>query len=196
MKKFLRLKSTSKVKVSVPGSLLKKADIQVFNYQINLALHRAAFMNSYELVSVLIEEMSKRVGEDRISKFVNKPTDHGFRAIHYASYKGNVDAIKLLMTYGADVHMKTKKGLNVLHLAAQGDQPSSLVYFMEKFKFNFNAEDRYGSTILHWACFAGAEYVFDLIISNYSQSLDLNKQDKEGLTPLHLSVISGNYFNY
>ena len=40
--------------------------------------------------------------------------------------------MRLLIKYGADIHQTNKMGMNVLHVAAQGDQPVSLAYFIEK----------------------------------------------------------------
>jgi palmitoyltransferase len=53
----------------------------------------------------------------------------GFTALHYASYRGNVELAKLLLDLGADLNAKNSFGLNVLHIAAQGDQPTTLYYF-------------------------------------------------------------------
>jgi palmitoyltransferase len=43
-------------------------------------------------------------------------------------------------------------GLNVVHIAAQGDQPITLFYFKEK-GMNLSGTDKRASTPLHWACF-------------------------------------------
>ncbi len=40
--------------------------------------------------------------------------------------------VKLLENYGADIHSKNNQGLSVLHIAAQGDQPVSMVRLSEK----------------------------------------------------------------
>lgn len=50
--------------------------------------------------------------------------------------------------------------------------------------------DNKNGTALHWACFLGYEISVNFLCSLNSQNLDL--QDIEGLTPLHLGVVSGN----
>jgi ankyrin repeat protein len=140
--------------------------------------------------------MSSRVSESKLMKFVNVRTDQGFRAIHYAAFRGNLDMINKLVLNGADVHATTRKGLNLLHIAAQGDQINSLVYFLEKFELKITSEDKFGSTPLHWACFTGSEAIVNFIINRYISEDDINKPDSEGLTPLHLAVMSGKHLNY
>ena len=44
-----------------------------------------------------------------------------FAPIHYASYNGDVDIIECLIAKGADISITNAYGLNVLHMAAQGD---------------------------------------------------------------------------
>lgn len=74
----------------------------------------------------------------------------------------------------------------MLHVSAQGDQPVSLAYFLEK-GLNINSTDLRLSTPLHWAAFSGAELTLSYIVA---WGGDLNSQDTKGLTPLHLAVKS------
>ena len=53
---------------------------------------------------------------------------------------------------------------------------------------NIESVDELMSTPLHWACYNGAE---ESILYLLSWEVPLNLQDKEGLTPLHLAVLSG-----
>jgi len=97
--------------------------------------------------------------------------------------------IKLLESYGADTKVKNHQGLNVMHIAAQGDQPISLAYFLRK-GFDIQELDNKGSTPLHWAAFLGME---NATIYLTSWGSDPNLKDVEsGFTPLHLAVVSGN----
>lgn len=148
-------------------------------------------MNSEKLVNFLLVEFSKRLSKEKLHKYVNKSTDHGLRCIHYASYRGNIEIIGNLIIFGADIDVITNKGLNILHVAAQGDQPNSLIYFIERFGLQIDTKDNFGSTPLHWACYTGSVNAFNFIVNKYRDSVDLNSQDNEGLTPLHLAVMSG-----
>jgi palmitoyltransferase ZDHHC13/17 len=52
-----------------------------------------------------------------------------FSALHLASYRGNMDAARTLIAYGADMHAENFFGLNMVHVAAQGDQATTLYFF-------------------------------------------------------------------
>ena len=81
-------------------------------------------------------------------------------------------------------------GINMMHVAAQGDQAYSLTYFYKQ-GLGVNSVDNEGSTPLHWACFAGSDTA-----SYYLQSWDchVNARDAVGNTPLHLAVLSASHF--
>lgn len=56
-------------------------------------------------------------------------------------------------------------GLNVLHIAAQGDMPISLYYFHKVKGMDINTLDARGSTPLHWACFSCSELALIYILA-------------------------------
>jgi ankyrin repeat protein len=149
-------------------------------------------MNSNEFIDLILSGTSKRIPATKMINYVNKQSDHGLRPLHYASFRGNINAIEKLISYGANVDLLTRKGLGVMHLASQADQPCSLVYFVEKFQIKLDNKDKFGSTPLHWACYTGSENVVIYLLYRYQNYLDINSQDNEGLTPLHLAVMAGN----
>ena len=154
------------------------------------ALHRAVFNNSEKIVSLIIEELKKRIGFESkmaLSNFINEKTNEGITALHYAAYKGNITIAKLLIENGAVVEMVTNRGKNVMHLAAEGNQPSIMYYFIAYQAQDIIAIDDYGSTPLHWACYAGAE---EAVLFLLSLKANIDAKDKEGITPLNLAVQS------
>ena len=86
---------------------------------------------------------------------------------------------------GADYTTKNVYGANVLHVAAQGDQPCPLYYFVAIKDMDINEPDNRGSTPLHWACYSKAEFALSYILA---MNPDLEILDQNGLTPLHLAV--------
>ena len=154
------------------------------------ALHRAVFNNSEKIVSLIIEELKKRIGFESkmaLSNFINEKTNEGITALHYAAYKGNITIAKLLIENGAVVEMVTNRGKNVMHLAAEGNQPSIMYYFIAYQAQDIISIDDYGSTPLHWACYAGAE---EAVLFLLSLKANIDAKDKEGITPLNLAVQS------
>ena len=141
------------------------------------------------VVSTIIDELKIRTGDKReVHKYVNERSSQGYTALHYASYRGNIDMINKLIENGAEVETTNTRGLNVLHMASQGNQPSSLVYFKDKYFLNVQSIDELGSTPLHWACYTGSETSVMFVLS---WNVNVNAKDNEGLTPLHLAVMSG-----
>ena len=154
------------------------------------ALHRAVFNNSEKIVSLIIEELKKRIGFESkmaLSNFINEKTNEGITALHYAAYKGNITIAKLLIENGGVVEMVTNRGKNVMHLAAEGNQPSIMYYFIAYQAQDIISIDDYGSTPLHWACYAGAE---EAVLFLLSLKANIDAKDKEGITPLNLAVQS------
>ena len=89
---------------------------------------------------------------------------------------------------GADLYLRNQYGLNVLHIAAQGDQPISL-YFFKTLHMDIYSKDNRNSTPLHWACFSNSEVALVYLLGWYEKE-KLNMKDCDGYTPLHLSVKS------
>lgn len=82
-------------------------------------LHMACFKNLEEIAARLVEKAQNQAIDAQIKEWVNLKThDDGFTALHYASFRGNIVLIKLLIKNGADINSKNKFGINMLHVAA------------------------------------------------------------------------------
>ncbi|KAL4461578.1 hypothetical protein ABPG74_016202 [Tetrahymena malaccensis] len=127
--------------------------------------------------------------KQNVADWLNSKTEGGFTALHFASYRGDLKIINFLINNGADIHAKNSKGLNSIHIAAQGDQPISIRYFSKLGLNPLDLDYKQGNP-LHWACFLGNENAINYLTS-YSE-IDINQLDSQGLSPLHLAVISGN----
>jgi len=109
--------------------------------------------------------------------------------LHYASYRGNIEICKVLLDLGADIQIRNLHGLNVLHIAAQGDQPITLYFFHKIMRLPIDTVDSRGSTPLHWACFSSSELSLIYILA-WCKPHHLEIQDVDGYSPLHLAVKS------
>ena len=122
-----------------------------------------------------------------MSTWINqKDQGDGFTSMHFASFKGNIDICEFLILHGADIHAKNNYGINMLHVAAQGDMPIS-IYFFKLRGLDLRSRDNRGSTPLHWAAYSKSEVSLVYLLS----WLDfLDDQDCDGYTPLHHAVKS------
>lgn len=166
----------------------------------NTLLNKTAFYDLEDFCEFIINETkSSLITEENeneneidvnaeLSAYVNTCDDNGFSPLHYAAFRGNIKILRLLLENGANTEKRNSNGLNVMHMAAQGDRVNMLIFFKEKFNMKLNAFDGVLSTPLHWACYMGAENVVDFLVAN---NVDINARDKDGLTPLHLAVLTG-----
>jgi palmitoyltransferase ZDHHC13/17 len=84
-------------------------------------LHHSVLKGVPGKVAFLIETALKldKPSVSKLDEWINKPTAReGFTPLHFASFKGNLDAINTLLKFGADKDARTATGLNMLHLGA------------------------------------------------------------------------------
>ena len=94
----------------------------------------------------------------------NASSEDNFTALHFASFFGNLALIKLLVKHGANVHSVNHLGINMVHVAAQGDQALSIAYF-QNCGISINSFDKTNSQAIHWAAYAGSELAIGFIIA-------------------------------
>jgi ankyrin repeat protein len=87
---------------------------------------------------------------------------------------------------GANKDAVNTVGLNMVHVAAQGDSAATL-YLFKELGVPISARDIKGSTPLHWACFSSSEIALCYLAA---WNPDLNAKDYDGQTPLHLAIKS------
>jgi len=164
---------------------------EYFNESNNSILSKVIFLEYYNDFDFLCDYLETNLynNKTKIVKYINSQNNQGFTALHYASFRGKISVIKKLIELGADLKITNKKGLNVLHIAAQGNQPNSLAYFKEKFNENLDSLDSIYSTPLHWACYTNSLKAIDYLLCN---NIELNQRNNEGFTPLHLAIINDN----
>lgn len=161
-------------------------------------LHVACEKNVLSIVKLILERLfdndqpvakfSQNSGlKCTLKYFLNRQNFDGLTALHFAAFRGNLDIVKYLTKMGANPFIKDKDGQNVVHIAAQGGKVNVIYYFLDNYKFDINDTDCRESTALHWASYLNKEITLSYLIAF---GANINIQDVEGNTPLHLSVVS------
>ena len=191
--------------------LSKDTIIEIWNYrnkenENSTILHISVYKKNLSITEKFLKYIKEK-NPKGLGDFINAQNKLGVTALHYASFNGDLKIIKLLINYGANVEKISKKKLNVIHYSAQGNKPSSLMYFYLRFKEKdikentrlidlIKNEDMGGSTALHWAVYSSAEDFLlfllnlDIFVNDDEKQEFIDKRDKQGYTALHLCAIS------
>ena len=93
---------------------------------------------------------------------INMADDHGFTALYHASLFGHVDALQLLLGWGADWKLLDKGGLSALHIACEKGHAAAAVCLLQH-GADSTALDSIQRTPLDWAREKGHADVVDAI---------------------------------
>ena len=164
-------------------------------------LHSACVLDNYKVVQTIIEktrirlkltnefiisEEEKSNNENIFKNFINSQTEtEQLTPLHYASFRGNLQIIRLLIENSADINALSINGLNMLHKAAQGNKPSIIVYYNKKYNMDLNSTDKDSLNALHLATISGMD---SSVVYLLSLGIDPNLQDVNGNTALHYAV--------
>ena len=168
-------------------------------------LHNACALDKTDVIITIIEKTKIRLGLDNknnitseeksqnektFKDFINEQTEGDNQtALHYASFRGNIKIIKLLIANHADINSLTHTGYNMIHKAAMGNKPSAIIYFNKKYNMSLEDTDENQMNALHLAVRNGME---NSVIFLLSLGLNPNFKDKDGNTALHYAVKKSN----
>lgn len=144
-----------------------------------------ATISFISLLSHIIKSSSK------FSNYINQKNKKGYNALLYSAFRGNLEIFNKLMESGADISIVNSSGLNVLHLASQGNYPNMIVYLIEKYGLDINSKDNKGNTALHWAVYMNSKQAVDFLMY---YNIDTNIRDNDGETALEIAVNKGNQY--
>jgi len=118
----------------------------------------------------------------------------GDTALHLAAAAYEIDIAKELVSKGADVVARNRRGAQPLHYAADGapgspawdpDAQYAVVEFLIASGANPNAEDKSGVAPLHRAVRTRCTAAVRALLAN---GAEVRRRNKSGSTPLHLAV--------
>ena len=152
--------------------------------------------NNNKLNSITSTENSINNSIDQsLIKLLSLKDEGGNTPILYAAFKGNLKLLIKLIELGVNYNEKNNAGLNIIQMAAQGDNPNIIVYLKEKYNIDlFKEVDNLHNDALHWACASGSKSALDfllLYINEKYNNLDaINHVDKQGQTALHVTILT------
>lgn len=149
-------------------------------------------------IVVSLEEKStfdnEEISEMSLVSLLSMKDREGNTPILFAAFRGNLNIIKELINLGVSYESKNKAGLNIIHMAAQSDNPNVIVYFKEKYEMNLFDEDEQGNNSLHWACSSGSKIALDYLlayINEEEKNLNvINSVNSQGQTALHITILT------
>ncbi|KAL1519775.1 hypothetical protein AB1Y20_023283 [Prymnesium parvum] len=111
----------------------------------------------------------------------------GMQPLHWACAKGQLQAVRFLVSTGCDINAAETKGQTPLMLAAQGEF-GLLLHWLIQHGANLTAADNCGDTALHWAAYKNSRHCLAVLIEH---GLKPEDPDSYGSTALHLAVGTG-----
>eukprot|EP01098_Paradermamoeba_levis_P002911 TRINITY_DN1378_c0_g1_i2.p1 TRINITY_DN1378_c0_g1~~TRINITY_DN1378_c0_g1_i2.p1 ORF type:complete len:305 (-),score=36.28 TRINITY_DN1378_c0_g1_i2:30-944(-) len=108
----------------------------------------------------------------------------GMTALHWASYRGDLKTIKLLVSCGADISIKCLADKTALHYIASRGKWIEVVKYLITSGIELDATERRGQTALHHAVINNNLRITKLLIARGS---DLMIRDQNMKTPLDLA---------
>ncbi|CAK57481.1 unnamed protein product (macronuclear) [Paramecium tetraurelia] len=160
-------------------------------------LHLACLHNNTKLIELTLTycRNSNLINQTQMIEFINLQNKDGFTPLLMASFKGNIEIIKLLLQIGANSNIKNTAGLSVLHMSVQGDhvKASVLSLNIQLFWINQNIPidilDYNHQTPLICASFLGSQQMVNFLIP-WGAKLNAQTKDK-GHTALHVATQQG-----
>ncbi len=173
----------------------KSKDINVFKYFIaegvdpnqlnedgNTALLNAAYRSDETIINYLVSE----------TKDINHKNKEGRSALTNAVYRNSPEVVAFLLEKGAAIHVLDKEKNNLSYYLLKNFNSKKPENFNQKLAllkskgFDFRKAQPNGNTLFHLALDANN---LELIKYIHSLGIDVNQQNNEGISPLHIAAM-------
>ncbi|XP_065650592.1 uncharacterized protein LOC136078729 [Hydra vulgaris] len=150
------------------------------------SLHLAAKEGAFDRIQEIFNDSNNSIS---LVDFINERDKwNGFNALHYAARYNQVNVVEYLLEKGALIDNPDGDGNSPLLLAAKYGKTNAAKLLIEK-GANVMFQNNYGSTALHYASRRGNKTIVLLILCD--PNIDINIQDNNKATPLHLAICGG-----
>jgi len=112
----------------------------------------------------------------------------GWTAFYMCSRRERYDAMRFLLTYGADINLLERGYESPVHFAANSNS-AELMRFLISHGADVDLKDKNDRTPLHLAAQYGYDEVVEVLVRH---GACVNEQDDYGMAPLHLAA--GNHY--
>ncbi|XP_030743832.1 DNA-binding protein RFXANK isoform X2 [Echinops telfairi] len=118
---------------------------------------------------------------------INKPDEHGFTPLIWASAFGEIGTVRFLLEWGADPHILAKERESALSLASTGGYTDIVGLLLER-DVDINIYDWNGGTPLLYAVRGNHVKCVEALLA---RGADLTTEADSGYTPMDLAVALG-----
>ena len=107
-------------------------------------------------------------------------------ALNIACEYGNINLVKLLLLYGANIH-----NYMTIHMGIKSGNVD-IVELLLEYQVNLTLINLSGENSLHIACKYNRRDVLQILLNSQNENIDLEVRDYQGYTPL----LTASYFNH
>ena len=152
------------------------ADINLKTFEEENCLHIAAYQSHFNLCKTLISKHNFDV---------HLPGYRGWTALHYFAENGSYELIKVVAGMDVDINLKTKYGMNCLHIAADCGRFNLCRTLISKHNVDVQLPNHDGWTALHYFAKNGS---YDLVKFAVDMGADINLKTINGENCLHIAA--------
>ncbi|KXJ74703.1 hypothetical protein RP20_CCG013108 [Aedes albopictus] len=118
---------------------------------------------------------------------VNAQDSNGSTPLHFATFNGNPEIVKMLIDeYKADYKITTKDGQTLVHVAATTDNLEIIDMLIDAYAIDINKQDNDGNSPLHFAAFYGKREMVKMLIVRHQA--DYKIANNRGKTIIHYAA--------
>ncbi|KAL6198931.1 hypothetical protein ACLB2K_028719 [Fragaria x ananassa] len=152
------------------------------------ALHAAVTRSKFTSKGIV------RIMVSRNPEMIKNVDALGWTPLHYAAFRGNLEATKVLMQCDSSAsYILDNSGMSALHVAAHAGYTKIMEELLRWRPDICDLLNGKGQTALHAAVLGARVNVVEYILKTPKLAAIINEADEDGNTPLHLAALQQNH---